>query len=103
MQTMAKPSYPLATVQSQVIALRAAAFTASAINGGQMDLGLTLAEMIKTIQSAKESDCYKTMPNNTIKGAFQDVYHLTTPLSDVAYTKFCLHPLSKVVVSFKRK
>jgi hypothetical protein len=24
-------------------------------------------------------------------------------LSDVAYTKFCLHPLSKVVVSFKRK
>lgn len=100
---MAKPSYALVTVQSHVNALKAAAFTASAINGGQVELGLTLAEMIATINSAKESDCYKTMPNNSIKGAFQDVYHLTTPLSDVAYAKFCLHPLSKIVVSFKRK
>jgi hypothetical protein len=100
---MAKPTYALTTVQSQVNSLKAAAFTASAINGGQIELGLTLTEMIATINSAKESDCYKTMPNNSINGAFQDVYHLTTPLSDVAYTKFCLHPLSKVVVSFKRK
>ncbi len=100
---MAKPTYALATVQSRVNALKAAAFTASAINDGQIELGLTLAEMIATINSAKESDCYKTMPNNSINGAFQDVYHLMTPMSDVAYTKFCLHPLSKVVVSFKRK
>jgi hypothetical protein len=100
---MEKPTYALATVQSHVNTLKAAAFTASAINGGQIELGLTLAEMISTINSAKESDCYKTMPNNSIDGAFQDVYHLMTPLSDVAYTKFCLHPLSKVVVSFKRK
>lgn len=100
---MAKPTYALATVQSHVNALKSSAFTASAINGGQVELGLTLAEMIATINSAKESDCYKTMPNNSISGAFQDVYHLATPLSDVAYTKFCLHPLSKVVVSFKRK
>ncbi len=100
---MAQPTYALATVQSHVNALKAAAFTASAINGGQIELGLTLAEMIATINSAKESDCYKTMPNNSINGAFQDVYHLMTPMSDVAYTKFCLHPLSKVVVSFKRK
>lgn len=100
---MPKPSYALATVQSHVTTLKAAAFTASAINGGQVELGLTLAEMIKTINAAKESDFYKTMPNNSIKGEFQDVYHLTTPLTDVAYTKFCLHPLSKVVVSFKRK
>ena len=100
---MAKPSYELTTVQSQVNALKAAAFTASAINGGQGELGLTLAEMIATINSAKERDCYKTMPNNSIQGAFQDVYHLTTPLSDEAYAKFCLHPQSKVVVSFKRK
>jgi hypothetical protein len=98
-----KPTYALATVQSQVNTLQAAAFTASAINGGQNELGLTLAEMIATIHSAKESDCYKTMPNKSISGAFQDVYHLTTPLSDVAYAKFCLHPQSKVVVSFKRK
>jgi hypothetical protein len=88
---MAKPTYALTTVQSQVNSLKAAAFTASAINGGQIELGLTLTEMIATINSAKESDCYKTMPNNSINGAFQDVYHLTTPLSDVAYTKFCLH------------
>ena len=100
---MAKPTYALATVKSHVNALKAAAFTASAINGGQVELGLTLAEMIATINSAKESDCYKSMPNISINGSFQDVYHLTTPLSDVAYTKFCLHPLSKVVVSFKRK
>ena len=100
---MAKPTYALATIQAQVHALKAAAFTASAINGGQGELGLTLAEMIATIASAKESDCYKTMANNSIDGAFQDVYHLATPLSDVAYTKFCLHPQSKVVVSFKRK
>ncbi|MEY2859570.1 MAG: hypothetical protein RL392_28 [Pseudomonadota bacterium] len=100
---MAKPTYALAAVQSQVNVLKAAAFTATAINGGQVELGLTLAEMIASINSAKETDCYKTMPNQTINGAFQDVYHLTTPLSDVAYAKFCLHPLSKVVVSFKRK
>jgi hypothetical protein len=30
-------------------------------------------------------------------------YHLATPIEDVVYAKFCLHPLSKVVVSFKRK
>jgi len=100
---MTKPTYALATVQSQVNTLRAAAFTASAINGGQNELGLTLAEMISTINSAGESDCYKTMPNNSIAGAFQDVYHIKTPLLDVAYAKFCLHPKSKVVVSFKRK
>ena len=100
---MAKPTYPLATVQSSVNALQAKAFTASAINGGQNELALTLAEMIATTNAATESDCYKTMPNSSINGAFQDVYHLTTPLLDVAYTKFCLHPLSKVVVSFKRK
>lgn len=71
---MAKPTYALATIQSHVNALKAAAFTASAINRGQIELGLTLAEMIATINSAKESDCYKTMPNNSINGAFQDVY-----------------------------
>ena len=100
---MVKATYTLATVQSSVNRLQAAAFTASAINGGQDELGLTLAEMIATINSAATGDCYKTMPNSSISGAFQDVYHLTTPLLDVAYVKFCLHPLSKVVVSFKRK
>jgi motility quorum-sensing regulator / GCU-specific mRNA interferase toxin len=100
---MAKPTYPLTTVQQQVATLKAAAFTASAINGGQAELGLTLPEMMKTIATGKASDFYKTMPNNSIDKAFQDVYHLMTPLKDVAYAKFCLHPLSKVVVSFKRK
>jgi len=100
---MAKPTYPLVTIKSQVNALQADAFTASAINGGQDELGLTLAEMIATINAAAESDCLKTMPSVTIVGALQDVYHLSTPYADVAYTKFCLHPQSKVVVSFKRK
>ena len=100
---MAKPTYALATVQSKVNALQANAFTASALNGGQIELGLTLSEMIRTINSAGEADCYKTMPSKTIAGAFQDVHHLTTPFADVAYAKFCLHPESKVVVSFKRK
>lgn len=100
---MAKPKYALSTVQSRVNELQAAAFTASAINGGQDELALTLAEMIATINSATVSDCHKTMANNSIKGAFQDVYRLATPLSDVAYVKFCLHPQSKVFVSFKRK
>ena len=100
---MTKSTCELATVQSQVNILTAAAFTASAINGGQNERGLTLAKMISTINSARESDCYKTMPNNSIAGAFQVVSHLNTPLLDVAYAKFCLHPKSKVVVSFKRK
>jgi|LakMenE18May11ns_1017448.scaffolds.fasta_scaffold8720602_1 hypothetical protein len=100
---MKKPTYALTSIQMQVASLKAAAFTASAINGGQVELGLTLAEMMSTIEWAKTSDFYKTMPSVSIDDAFQDVYHLTTPLSDVAYTKFCLHPLSKVVVSFKRK
>ncbi len=100
---MKKPTYCLSTIQIQVSSLKAAAFTASAINGGQVELGLTLAEMMKTIEWAKASDFYKTMPNMSIEDAFQDAYHLSTPLSDEAYTKFCLHPLSKVVVSFKRK
>lgn len=100
---MAKRSYALTAVQSKVNQLGANAFTASAMNGGQNELGLTLGEMINTINSAKETDCYKTMPSNTIVGAFQDVYHLDTPLLQVAYVKFCLHPQSKVVVSFKEK
>jgi Motility quorum-sensing regulator, toxin of MqsA len=100
---MAKPTYSLTAVQQQVATLKAAAFTASAMNGGQGVLGLTLDEMMKTIASAKAGDFYKTMPSNSVDKAFQDVYHLATPLDDVAYAKFCLHPLSKVVVSFKRK
>ena len=100
---MNKPTYPLVAIQTAVKALKAKAFTASAIQGGQVELGLTLNEMMKTIDSANEHDCYKTMPNNKITGAFQDVYHLRTPMADLAYTKFCLHPQSKVVVSFKRK
>lgn len=100
---MAKPSYELVQVQSKVTVLKAAAFTATAINGGQVELGLTLAEMISTIRAADESNFYKSMANQSIDGAFQDVYHLTTPLSDVAYAKFCIHPASKVVVSFKKK
>ncbi len=100
---MAKPTYPLATVQQQVATLKAAAFTASAMNGGQGELGLTLDEMLKTIASAKAADFYKTMPSKSVEKAFQDVYHLAAPLEDVVYAKFCLHPLSKVVVSFKRK
>ncbi len=100
---MIKPTYDLNTVKFKVNALKGAAFTASALNGGQGELGLTLAEMIATICSATDGDCYKTMPSNSIHGAFQDVYHLTTPLQDMAYAKFCLHPDSKVVVSFKRK
>jgi hypothetical protein len=49
--------------------------------------------MLKTIASAKTADFYKTMPSRSVEKAFQDV----------VYAKFCLHPLSKVVVSFKRK
>ena len=45
---MTKPTYALAIVQAHVNALKAAAFTASAINSGQIELGLTLAEMIAT-------------------------------------------------------
>lgn len=100
---MPKPTYPLATVQSRVSALGANAFTASALNSAQNELGLTLQEMINTIDTARESDCFKTMPSIAIPGAFQDVYHLGTPFDQVAYVKFCLHIQSKVVVSFKEK
>ena len=58
---MAKPTYELAQVQTKVTVLKAAAFTATAINGGQVELGLTLAEMITTIKvlhsSTKQSCC----------------------------------------------
>ena len=57
---MSKPAYALATEQSRVNALGANAFTASALNSGQNELGLTLAEMISTINSAAASDCFKT-------------------------------------------
>lgn len=100
---MAKPTYALATVQAKVSGLGANAFTASALNNAQNELGLTLAEMISTINAARESDCFKTMPSVAIPGAFQDVYHLRTPFAQVAYVKFCLHVQSKVVVSFKEK
>ena len=100
---MANSTYGLVQVQSEVNRLRSKAFTATAINGGQGELGLTLQEMIDTINSAQPANCYKSMANNNIPGAFQDVYHLPTPQGDVAYVKVCLHPLSKVVVSFKRK
>lgn len=100
---MATPTYPLATVKVQVNLLRAKAFTASALNGGQGQLGLTLAEMISTINSGVEADCFKTMPSLKVPGAYQDVYHLNTPYLDMAYVKFCLHSQSDVVISFKRK
>ena len=100
---MARPTYALTIVQSQVNKLGAKAFTASALDGGQNELGLTLEEMIGTINSAKESDCYKTMPSKGIVGAYQDVHHLSTPFLQIAYVKFCLHTRSKVVVSFKEK
>ena len=100
---MAKPTYSLASVQSRVNSLGANAFTSSALNSAQNELGLTLHEMINTINTARESDCFKTMPSVAIPGAFQDVYHLGTPFAQIAYVKFCLHTQSKVVVSFKEK
>jgi hypothetical protein len=100
---MTKSTYDLIEVQYEVKTLQAAAFTASALNSGQNELGLTLAEMIATVGSASVRNFYKTMPSQSIQGAYQDVYHLMTPLANVAYTKFCLHPESKIVVSFKRK
>ena len=57
---MTKPTYDLNTVKFKVNTLKGAAFTASALNGGQGELGLTLAEMIATICSATDGDCYKT-------------------------------------------
>lgn len=100
---MAVPTYLLKDIQLQVQILGAKAFTATALTDGQNELGMTTAELIAMILSRTDLSCYKTMPSTAIQGAFHDVYHWPTPSLQIAYIKFCLHPNSKVVVSFKEK
>ena len=100
---MATPSYPLVQVRAQVKILGRKAFSASALNAGRSELGLSSQKMIDLILGCTDKDCFKSMPNNSIAGAMQDVYHLRTPSGKIAYVKFCLHQCSKVVVSFKER
>ena len=55
-----------------------------------------------TIKAAKESDCYKTMPSKAIVGAYQYVYHLSTPFLQIAFVKFCLHRQAKLLCLSRR-
>ena len=100
---MATPTYSLTDVQAQIANLGAKAFTATALAGGQDELGMTTQEMITMILGRTDTTCYKTMPSIAIPGAYHDVYHWPTPYGQTAYIKVCLNSASKVVVSFKEK
>ncbi len=98
-----RPSYDLKLIQIKVQSHGLAAFTSEAIRTGQNEMGMTTAEMITMILSRDDTTCYKTMPSVIHPGQMQDVYHWPTPTGKMAYVKFSLGVLGKVVVSFKEK
>lgn len=99
---MSKPTHSLQQIQALVRQLGARAFSKTALDGGQGELGMTTREMISMILARKDTACYKTMKSTKIPSAMQDVYQWPTPDGQMAYVKFCLHQQSDVVVSFKR-
>jgi chaperone required for assembly of F1-ATPase len=99
---MRKPTYMLTDVQARVRELGRKAFTSTAIDTAQDELGMTVEEVINFICSRTDTLCYKTMKSQKLAGAYMDVYHWLCPNStQMAYIKVSLHPDSKVIISFK--
>lgn len=96
-----KPHYDLTAVQHAVIDMKAAAFTKTAIDGGRA-MGLTVAEMIETIQALRHEDFHKSMPTKQDHRIWQDVYHGWTPNGLVAYIKITERD-RRPVIQFKEK
>lgn len=99
---MAKPTHSLAEVQAQIKSLGRKAFTSTAIQTAQDELGMTVQEMIDFICSRTDTVCYKTMESEKMPGVWMDVYNWLCPNgTQMAYVKVSLDPESKVVISLK--
>lgn len=93
-----KCSYDLAAAQA-LIAKGSYAITLSALNGA-MQLGLDREDIVACVLALDESAFYKTMPSQTRKGFFQDVYK-PTYLSNRIYLKLQIDG-ALAVISFKQ-
>ncbi len=94
-----RPHYVLANMQAQIAVLGAAAFTKTALDGGQA-MGLTTAEMLAVIAALERPDFYKSMTTHADHRVWQDVYHAMTPVGRVAYVKLT-QVNERPVVQFK--
>ena len=94
------PKYSLADMQAKIEIgqyqiTRSAKITAA-------DLEMDEEDIKECICALTAAEFYKTMPSETVEGAFQDVYR-TQFLAKSIYTKLTLGPRRKtVVISFKR-
>ena len=66
---MRKPTYMLTDVQARVRELGRKAFTSTAIDTAQDELGMTVEEVINFICSRTDTLCYKTMKSQKLAGA----------------------------------
>lgn len=96
-----RPHYDLAEIKAAVARLRGAAFTRTALIGGQA-MGLTRTEMLFVIASLSHRDFYKSMTSNHDHRVWQDVYHAATPARIEAYIKLTLRSEAPVI-QFKEK
>ena len=99
---MVKPTYRLADIQAKVKAEGRKAFTSTAIETAQNELGMTVGELIDFICSRTDTHFFKTMQSEKIAGVMMDVYQWLCPNgTQMAYVKVSLHADSQVIISFK--
>lgn len=80
------PHYHLEDVQRVVADPGSRPFTVTALRGG-LELGLTEAEMRRTVMGLEREDFYKSMTTHADHRCWQDVYHGKTEGGIDVYVK----------------
>ncbi|MFJ7798655.1 type II toxin-antitoxin system MqsR family toxin [Pseudomonas sp. NPDC096950] len=96
------PHYDLTVVKSEVLRLRASAFTSAAKTSGRY-LGLSVTEMREVIFKLQGNMLYKSMTTYANHRVWQDVYHINSHDLEI-YIKVTYRPGGgPPVISFKEK
>jgi len=96
-----RPHYDLAAIKARVVQLGVTAFTKSAMDGGRA-MGLTTADMLAVIAGMERGDFYKSMTTLHDHKVWQDVYHVMSQVTKIAYIKVTMRE-GAPVIQFKEK
>jgi motility quorum-sensing regulator/GCU-specific mRNA interferase toxin len=94
-----KAHYNLSAIIADVLTLKAAAFTKTALDGGRQ-MGFTSSEMIEVVCRLSNKQLYKSMTTNADSTVWQDVYHAKTVRGTV-YIKVTRRENGPPVIQFK--
>ncbi len=93
--------YSLQAIKTEVLARKADAFTAIALNNAR-SMGLTGIETVGVVLSLQRTQFYKSMTTHADHRVWQDVYHALCPNGRMAYIKLTLQA-GAVVIQFKER